>query len=123
MPKLLVVDDSATVLSFLQAMLESEHFDVMTATDGHDGLAKVHQSMPDLVVTDSIMPGLDGFDFLRALREDPATESLPVVMLTAGDPQDPEYAHRQPRPDAFVKKSADLGPLLKEIQEALARRR
>ena len=92
-------------------------------SNGADGLAKVHQALPDLIVTDSIMPGMDGFSFLHALRADPATEAVPVIMLTSGDPHDPDHLVRHPQPDAFVKKSADFGPLLAEIRDALNRRR
>ena len=123
MSRILVVDDSETILNFLRAVLESERYEVATATDGHDGLAKAHQSLPDLVITDSIMPGLDGFGLLRALRTDPATEAVPVIMLTSGSPDDPDHVAREPRPDAFVRKSADFTPLLAEIREALRRTR
>ena len=123
MSRILVVDDSETILNFLRAVLESEQYEVFTAADGHDGLAKAHQSLPDLVITDSIMPGLDGFGLLRALRTDPATEAVPVIMLTSGSPDDPDHVAREPRPDAFVRKSADCTPLLAEIREALRRTR
>ena len=65
------------------------------------------------------MPGMDGFALLHALRADPATEAVPVIMLTSGDPHDPDHIVRDPQPDAFVKKSADLEPLLAEVREAL----
>jgi DNA-binding response OmpR family regulator len=123
MSKVLIVDDSETVLHFLRVLLERENYEVDTACDGTEGLTKVHQSLPDLIVTDSIMPGMDGFAFLRALRADPATETVPVIMLTSGDPHDPDHIVRAPQPDAFVKKSADFGPLLAEIRDALNRRR
>ena len=115
------VDDSETVLNFLRTILENEQYEVATATNGNDGLAQAHQSLPDLVVTDSIMPGLDGFGLLLALRSDPATEAVPVIMLTSGAPDDPDHIAREPRPDAFVRKSADLTPLLAEIRGALER--
>lgn len=121
MSRILVVDDSETVLSFVRTILENEQYEVATATNGNDGLALAHQSLPDLVVTDSIMPGLDGFGLLRALRSDPATEAVPVIMLTSGAPDDPDHIAREPRPDAFVRKSADLTPLLAEIRGALER--
>ncbi len=121
MSLILVVDDSETVLNFLRAVLEDEHYEVVTAADGNDALTKVHQSLPDLVVTDSIMPNLDGFGLLRALRDDPGTEAIPVIMLTSGSPDDPDHIAREPRPDAFVKKSADMTPLLAEIREFLSR--
>jgi len=121
MSRILVVDDSETVLNFLRTILENEQYEVATATNGNDGLAQAHQSLPDLVVTDSIMPGLDGFGLLHALRSDPVTEAVPVIMLTSGAPDDPDHIAREPQPDAFVRKSADLTPLLAEIRAALER--
>jgi CheY-like chemotaxis protein len=121
MSLILVVDDSETVVNFIRAVLEGQQYHVITATDGNDALTKVHQSLPDLVVTDSIMPSLDGFGLLRALRNDPGTEAIPVIMLTSGSPDDPDHIAREPRPDAFVKKSADVTPLLAEIREFLSR--
>ena len=123
MSRILVVDDSETVLAFLRTILEHEQYEVATATNGNDGLALAHQSLPDLVVTDSNMPGLDGFGLLHALRSDPATEAVPVIMLTSGAPDDPDHIAREPRPDAFVRKSADFTPLLTEIRAALQRTR
>jgi CheY-like chemotaxis protein len=123
MSRVLIVDDSETIVNFLRMVLESEKYDVDTASDGTEGIAKAHQSLPDLIITDSIMPGMDGFAFLRALRTDPATEAIPVIMLTSGDPHDPDHIVRSPQPDVFVKKSADLGPLLAEVRDALGRRR
>jgi CheY-like chemotaxis protein len=122
MSRLLIVDDSQATLTFLQVIFESEQYEVMTASNGIDGLAKVHQARPDVIITDSVMPELDGFGLLRALRDDPATEGIPVIMLTSGDPHDPEFADREPRPTAFVKKSANFGPLLTEVRDALGRR-
>ena len=123
MSRVLIVDDSETIVNFLRMILESEHYEVDTAFDGTDGLAKAHQSLPDVIITDSIMPGMDGFSLLHALRADPATEAVPVIMLTSGNPDDPDHIARHPQPDAFVKKSADFGPLLAEFADALDRRR
>ena len=95
----------------------------MTAANATDGLAEAHRSLPDLIISDSLMPGMDGFGFLLALRSDPATDMIPVIMLTSGNPDDPDHIVREPRPDAFVKKSPDFMPLLKEVRDALHRRR
>lgn len=123
MSRILVVDDSETIVNFLRMILESEKYEVDTALDGTGGLAKAHQSLPDVIITDSIMPGMDGFSFLHALRADPVTEAVPVIMLTSGDPHDPDHIVRHPQPDAFVKKSSNFGPLLAEVREALKRTR
>jgi DNA-binding response OmpR family regulator len=123
MSRVLIVDDSETIVNFLRIVLESEKYEVDTAFDGTEGIAKARRSLPDLIITDSIMPGMDGFAFLRELRTDPATEAIPVIMLTSGDPHDPNHIVRSPQPDVFVKKSADLEPLLAEVRDALSRRR
>jgi twitching motility two-component system response regulator PilH len=123
MSRILIVDDSETVLSFLRTIFEAEEHEVATAANATDGLAEAHRSLPDLIISDSIMPGMDGFGFLHALRSDPATDMIPVIILTSGNPDDPDHIVREPRPDAFVKKSPDFTPLLKEVRDALHRRR
>lgn len=119
--RVLVVDDSPTTLRLLQAVFEAEDYDVVTASDGGEGLEKVQQCRPDLIVTDSIMPGVDGFALLRRLRENPATRLIPVIMLTSGDFRDPEYQRSEFQPDAFVTKSVALGPLLYRVGKLLNR--
>ena len=123
MSRILIVDDSETVLAFLKAFFEGGEYEVATATNANDGLAEAHRSLPDLIITDSIMPGMDGFGFLHALRSDPATDMIPVIMLTSGSPDDPDHIVREPRPDAFVKKSPDFSVLLTEVRDLLQRRR
>jgi CheY-like chemotaxis protein len=122
MSRVLVVDDSQSVLHFLRAVLEGERHEVATAADGKEALEKIRQLRPDVVVTDSVMPHIDGYELVRALREDPATADIPVIMLTSADKTDPAHANREAQPEAFVKKSADFGPLLAEIESALQRR-
>ena len=119
--RVLVVDDSPTALGLLQAVFEAEHFDVVTANDGGEGLEKVQQWRPDLIVTDSIMPGVDGFAFLRTLRENSATRLIPVIMLSTGDAGDPKSQASEFQPDAFVAKSMEMGPLLNQAKNLLKR--
>ena len=119
--RVLVVDDSPTALRLLQAVFEAEHFDVVTAHDGGEGLEKVQQCRPDLIVTDSIMPGVDGFAFLRTLRENSATRLIPVIMLSSEDARDPKSQRGEFQPDAFVAKSMEMGPLLNQAKDLLKR--
>ncbi len=81
-PTVLVVDDNADMRDYVSGLL-SEHYDVVTAVDGLDGLRAAREAGPDLVLTDVMMPGLDGFELLARLRNDPQTSHLPVVMLSA----------------------------------------
>ena len=80
--RVLVVDDNADMREYVAGLLAADH-DVTTATDGMDALAKVAVVQPDLVITDVMMPVLDGFGLLEKLQADPATVSVPVLMLSA----------------------------------------
>jgi len=117
----LVVDDSLTALTLVQAVFESEHYEVVTASDGMEGLEKVRQRLPDLIVTDSIMPGVDGFAFLRKLKENPVTRQIPVIMLTSGDFSGPKSQGGDSQPDVFVTKSMEMEPLLNQARNLLQR--
>jgi CheY-like chemotaxis protein len=116
--RILLVDDSETVLFVLQTALE-EHFDVETAPDGASGLERARQSRPDIVVTDSLMPGLDGLGLLKALKADPATETIPVIVLTSEELPDFAAAAGNGQPAAVLAKSMDVSPLLDAIRTAL----
>jgi two-component system alkaline phosphatase synthesis response regulator PhoP len=80
--KILVVDDSVTVRRLIAARLTADGYEVVEAEDGMQALELVRSERPALVVLDKVMPKLDGFEVVRALREDPATAALPIVMLT-----------------------------------------
>jgi len=122
MKRVLIVDDSPSVLQVLQFIFESEQYVVVTATDGAEGLEKISEQMPDLVVTDSVMPGMDGFAFFRKLKEQPATQAIPVIMLTSEDPRGPADADRDQWPEAVLRKSADFSVLLAKASEILSTR-
>jgi len=81
-PRVLVVDDNADIRQYVAGLLGDEYV-VDTAVDGVEGLAKARSLLPDLVLTDVMMPRMDGFELLTALQEDPATVGVPIVMLSA----------------------------------------
>jgi len=78
----LVVDDQPHIVRLIQVNLEKEGFEVTTAGDGVEGLQKLRELTPDLVILDVIMPRKDGFEVLREIKGDPALAEIPVVMLT-----------------------------------------
>ncbi|WOB06031.1 ATP-binding protein [Piscinibacter gummiphilus] len=80
--RVLVADDNADLRHYVQRLLEPEH-EVITAHDGAEALALARETPPDLVVSDVMMPRLDGFGLLQALREDDALKSVPILMLSA----------------------------------------
>lgn len=102
--KILVVDDSATDRFYLTEMLETAGFSVTTAENGEECLARVDADMPDLVVMDVIMPGLNGFQTTRALSKNPQTSHIPVIMCTGKEQAtDRMWALRQGAKDCVIK--------------------
>ena len=81
--RILVVDDILPNVKLLEAKLVSEYYDVITATNGEDALRRVKEDGPDLVLLDVMMPGMDGFEVCKRIKEDPQTSHVPVVMVTA----------------------------------------
>ena len=83
MPRILLVDDDPAILRLLDVNFRMEGFDVEAVSHGEDALAAVSRDVPDVVVLDLMLPGMDGREILRRLRDDPATAAVPVLFLTA----------------------------------------
>ncbi len=80
--KILTVDDSKTALMMTTMALRSTRYQVATASDGEEAVAKALADPPDLIVLDVVMPKLDGFETCRRLRANPATKDVPIILLT-----------------------------------------
>jgi two-component system alkaline phosphatase synthesis response regulator PhoP/two-component system response regulator VicR len=83
MPRVLAVDDEPNILRLIQINLERAGYQVETAQNGAMALEKIRESRPDLLVSDVMMPEMDGFELLANIRRDPTLMDLPVIMLTA----------------------------------------
>src|SRR5262245_35288275 len=89
MKRILIIEDHADTRRNLRLMLHFEHFEVLEAEHGMAGVESARQRRPDLILCDVMMPKLDGYGVLKALREDPATRTIPFLFLTAkGDKLD-----------------------------------
>ncbi len=87
--RILVVDDQPLNVKLLEAKLTAEYYDVITACNGEDALAKATEVVPDIILLDVMMPGMDGYEVCEHIKVDPALMHIPVVMVTAlGDPAD-----------------------------------
>jgi len=102
--KILVVDDSPTERHVMKTLLVSNGYEVITAESGEEGIAKAKKELPDLVLMDVVMPGLNGFQATRTLTRDQATRNIPVfVCTTKGQETDKIWGLRQGAQDYLVK--------------------
>src|SRR5208283_1965386 len=102
--RILVVDDDPTNVEVLTAWLESERSVVSTAADGFEALAKIEAEKPDIVLLDVMLPEMDGFEVCRRIKSDPATEHIPVIMVTARSDVDDLVKGFEAGADDFVTK-------------------
>jgi adenylate cyclase len=114
-PLILVVDDLAQNVRLLEAVLSARGFKVTTAASGQEALDVLGKERPDLVLLDILMPGMDGYDVCRRIREDPGTAFVPVIMITAsGDEQ--KIRAIECGADDFVSKPFDQAELLARVR-------
>jgi MinD-like ATPase involved in chromosome partitioning or flagellar assembly/ActR/RegA family two-component response regulator len=122
MARILVIDDDPELLEMIELLLDkrTEH-EAILSVDGEDGLSKARQDPPDLVIVDVMMPGMNGYDVCRGLREHPETASIPILVLTArGQPIDREAA-LQAGADEHLAKPIAMTDLVEQIEAMLSR--
>ncbi len=102
--RILIVDDILANVRLLEAKLSAEYFEVVTALNGLDALETVQRAKPDIVLLDVMMPGIDGIEVCKRLKADPATQHIPVIMLTALDQMDDRVRGLEAGADDFLTK-------------------
>lgn len=116
--RILVVDDSSDNVFLIQAILEEEGYKISTASDGPTALAKVEESAPDLVLLDVMMPGMDGFEVTKRLRDNTSLPFIPILLITA-------YDHLSVAKgldigaDDFIRKPVEVDELLARVRSLL----
>jgi len=96
MKTILVVDDLQAQLNLISGYLKQEGFQVVTAANGNEALVKASAQVPDLVITDLVMPEMSGLEFCRKLKKNPATAEIPVIACTTKDrDMDKKWAKKQ----------------------------
>ncbi len=104
MAHILIVDDSPTEVYVFRTMLEKHGHTVSVASGGEEGIEKIREEKPDLVLMDIVMPGLNGFQATRQLTRDPETSSIPVIIIsTKGEESDRVWGLRQGAKDYLAK--------------------
>ncbi len=118
--KVLVVDDEPNVLRSLVQYLTIEDFQVETANNGQEALEKVQSFVPELILLDVMMPGMDGFEVLDKIKEMAGFENTPVIMLTAKDQSSDVLKGYQSGATSYLVKPFNLDELVETINQTLA---
>ena len=119
--RLLVVDDEPNLLRAVAACLKAEDFEVSTARTGNEALMQLAESVPDLIISDIRMPGMDGYKLARQLRGSPRTALVPIVFLTAKDETADRIEGFRAGIDAYLTKPFEPGELIAVVKGILNR--
>jgi len=120
MEKILVIEDDKFLRDLLYKKLAEENFSVATALDGEEGLKKIQEENPNLVLLDLILPGINGFEVLKKAKENPATKDIPVIVLSnLGQKEDVERAMKLGAQDYLIKAHFTLEEIVEKIRKRL----
>ena len=120
MARILIVDDSPTEVHVLKTMLEKHGHEVDSVDNAEAGIARAKESMPDVILMDIVMPGMNGFQATRAINREPATQSIPVIIVTTKDQEtDRVWGLRQGAKD-YITKPVEEDDLIQKISNVLA---
>jgi len=117
--RILVVDDQRANVEMLAGVLTARGYEVLTATDGESALEQVRRHNPDIVVSDILMPQMDGYELCRRLRGDPATTLLPVILVTSLDPLQERVNGIDAGADDFLSKPVNWEELFARVRSLL----
>ena len=115
-----MVDDSLTMRKVLSRVLEREGFDVVTANDGMDGIEKLQEVTPDIILTDIEMPRMDGFEFSRYVRDNPATAKIPLIVISSRTADKHRNVAAEIGVNAFLGKPVQDEELVQQVNALLA---
>ena len=120
--KVLLVDDDPDMVFIARELLRSVGLEVFSASDAIQALAFLKSTTPDLVISDLMLPGMDGGQFCKRAKQDPKTAGIPFLMLTAADTDDAAPLARECGADAFLSKPFAHKAFLAAVQNLLSQK-
>jgi DNA-binding response OmpR family regulator len=118
---ILIIEDDEIVAKTIERVLRGDEFKVAIANSGVEGLQQAHRLMPDLVILDVIMPGMDGYEVCRQMRADPILEEVPILFLTAKTKDEDKIDGFKAGADDYLGKPFNIDELLLRIRAILRR--
>jgi two-component system, sensor histidine kinase and response regulator len=118
---MLIIDDEENLLFGLKAIMTREGYQVFTASNGSEGLDMIHQTKPQIIICDVMMPPPSGFELRKILAQDPATADIPFIFLTARTSQDDKLSGLEMGADDYITKPFDVQELLARVRAVLRR--
>jgi twitching motility two-component system response regulator PilH len=115
--KILIVDDSSTARHFLLDVLGKAGYQAISAENGDEAILKAKAEMPDLILMDVIMPGINGYQATRTITKDEATKHIPVLIVTSKDMETDRIWGMRQGATAFLSKPVEPAALLAKIKE------
>ncbi len=120
MKKILFIEDELSLQQTLGEILRQEGFKVIAALDGKEGLERLGEEKPDIILLDLVLPKLDGFDVLKQIKADPATKNIPVIVLTNLEgTEDVDRALEFGATTYLVKANYEIDEVLDKVKQAL----
>ncbi|MFB1011010.1 MAG: twitching motility response regulator PilH [Thiopseudomonas sp.] len=120
MARVLIVDDSPTEVYKLATMLEKNGHQVLKADSGADGVALAKKELPDAILMDIVMPGLNGFQATRQLTKEPTTAHIPVIIVTTKDQETDKVWGKRQGARGYLTKPVEEAVLISALAEVLA---
>lgn len=121
--QILVIDDSTTVVTMLRRMLEQNGYEPLEAFDAETGIQMAKDLLPRLIFLDIVLPGMNGFAALRALRRDPLTAQIPIIMMSGNEQATEQFWAQKIGADDFMKKPFSRPEVFVRIDRALGNRK
>lgn len=121
MTRILVIEDEPSLRKLIKTNFAASGYEVVTASDGEEGLNLAKEERPDLILLDIRMPGMSGWDVLIALKTNPKVKKVPVIIMTASAPEESEqYKMRSMRAAGYLVKPFGVDVMLSKVKETLA---
>jgi twitching motility two-component system response regulator PilH len=121
MSTVLIVDDSQTLRQMLTELLQNGGLKVVEATNGIEAKEKIQAKVPDLVITDVVMPQMNGYELCRWLKNDPATQNVPILICSTKSEEFDRYWGMKQGADAYITKPFHPVEMMKTVKQLLRR--